>query len=196
MPRLILASGSPRRRDLLTEAGYEFQVIPSDAEEIHDASLSPPALTETNAKIKATPIADQHPDAVVLGADTLVFLDNEPLGKPSDMAEAEAMASRLVGKTHQVCTGVAFIHSGATYSFHAITDVTFKALTEAEIKSYLTLINPLDKAGAYAAQEHGEKIIERTDGSYTNVVGLPMDEVKAALADHFDITPTGGDLSA
>jgi septum formation protein len=195
VPQLILASGSPRRRDLLTEAGYAFETMPSDAEEIHDATLSPPVLTETNAVIKATPIAELHPDAVVLGSDTLVFLDSEPLGKPDDMRAAEAMLARLVGKTHQVCTGVALIQNGSPHAFHAITDVTFKALTEAEINTYLSLINPLDKAGAYAAQEHGEKIIAETRGSFTNVIGLPMDEVKATLAERFDIRPQLPDTS-
>lgn len=187
VPRLILASGSPRRRDLLHEAGYAFDVLPSDAEEIHDASLSPQQLTETNAAIKATPIAKDHPEAVTIGADTLVFLDGEPLGKPKDMADAEAMVGRLVGKTHQVCTGVALLNGDTTHTFHVLTDVTFKALSTAEIRDYLGLINPLDKAGAYAAQEHGEKIIAETRGSFTNVIGLPMDEVTAELQTRFGI---------
>ena len=186
---LILASGSPRRYELMTAAGYAFEVIPSDAEEIHDSSLTPPELTETNARIKATPVAVEHPEAVVLGADTLVFLDGEPLGKPTDMAEAEAMLARLVGKTHQVCTGVALLQSDAAHTFHVITEVTFKPLSPEEIRAYLALINPLDKAGAYAAQEHGEKIISTTAGSFTNVIGLPMDDVKTALAEHFGILP-------
>jgi len=180
----------------MREAGFDFEVLPSDAEEIHDASLPPAELTETNAQIKATPIAAAHPDAVVLGADTLVFLDGEPLGKPADMAEAESMLGRLVGNTHQVITGVALIKGDTTHVLHAVTDVTFRPLSEDGIKHYLSLIEPLDKAGAYAAQEHGEEIIERSDGSYTNVVGLPMDEVKAALAKQFDIAPTSANVES
>ena len=130
MSRLVLASGSPRRRDLLGAAGYPFEVLPSDAEEVHDAALAPGELTETNARIKATPIAATRPDAVVIGADTLVFLGREPLGKPADMAEAEAMLDRLVGRTHQVCTGVAILADGGNRRecFHVLTDVTFRPL--------------------------------------------------------------------
>ena len=173
----------------MTEAGFRFDVLPSDAEEIHDTSLSPPQLTEANAKIKATPIASAYPDAVVIGADTLVFLDGEPLGKPVDMTEAEAMLARLVGKTHQVCTGVAMIQSGIIHAFHVLTEVTFRELSTDEIRTYLALIDPLDKAGAYAAQQHGEKIIAGTCGSFTNVIGLPMDELQTQLAAKFDIRP-------
>ncbi len=192
---LILASGSPRRRDLMAEAGYRFDVCPSDAEELHEPSLSPSQLTETNAMIKAAPVAGAHREAVVIGADTLVFLDDEPLGKPADMAAAEAMLARLVGKTHQVCTGVALMRYGTAHTFHATTDVTFKPLSPEEIRDYLSLIDPLDKAGAYAAQEHGERIIAATRGSFTNVIGLPMDELQTQLATHFDIHPQGQVIS-
>jgi septum formation protein len=173
----------------MAEAGYTFEVMPSDAEEIHEPQLSPPQLTEANAMIKAAPIASAHTDAVVIGADTLVYIDDEPLGKPTDMAEAHFMLRRLVGKTHQVCTGVALMRYGSAHTFHALTEVTFKTLTNDEIGAYLDLINPLDKAGAYAAQEHGERIISETSGSFTNVIGLPMDEFAEQLAQHFDIHP-------
>ncbi|MEM9480727.1 MAG: Maf family protein [Verrucomicrobiota bacterium] len=181
--RLILASRSPRRRDLMNEAGYEFEIMASDAEEIHDASMEPWALTEENARLKASEIATKNPEAAVIGADTLVFLDGDPIGKPRDMAEAEEMLGRLVGKTHQVCTGVCFVHPDAKLSrtFHEVTDVTFKALTVEQIRDYLTKINPLDKAGAYAAQDFGELIIEKTEGSWTNVVGLPMEKLGEVL---------------
>ena len=181
---LILASSSPRRRDLMAEAGIECEIIPSPADEIHDASLTPPVLTEYNARLKAEAISELHPEATVIGADTLVFIDGEPLGKPRDMAEAEAMLLRLVGRTHQVCTGVCLSRAepAKCVTFHSITDVTFHALTLEEIRAYHGKIEPLDKAGAYAAQDHGAEIIRETRGSWTNVVGLPMDELQAQLA--------------
>lgn len=188
---LLLASGSPRRHELMAQAGYSFRVSLPDAQESHDRSLSPQQLTENNAMLKAKPISSANPDAVVIGADTLVYLESEPLGKPGSLANAEAMLTRLLGKTHQVCTGVALLQGNpaSRYYFHVITDVTFRTLNPEELRSYLALINPLDKAGGYAAQEHGEKIIAKTSGSYTNVVGLPMDELAGHLSDKFDIRP-------
>jgi len=180
---LILASSSPRRRDLMAEAGIACEIIPSPAEEIHDCSLTPPALTEHNARLKAMAISELHSEATVIGADTLVFIDGEPLGKPRDMKEAEAMLLRLVGRTHQVCTGVCLCRQDPEkcVTFHSITDVTFHALTLSEIHAYHAKIEPLDKAGAYAAQDHGAEIISETSGSWTNVVGLPMDELREQL---------------
>ena len=182
---LILASASPRRRDLMQEAGISCEIIPSPADEIHDASLTPQALTEHNAHAKARAISDLHAGATVIGADTLVFIDGEPLGKPRDMAEAEAMLLRLVGRTHQVCTGVCLCRSGDAakcVTFHAITDVTFHDLDLDGIRAYHAKIEPMDKAGAYAAQDHGREIIRETSGSWTNVVGLPMEELQDQLA--------------
>ncbi|MEM0896739.1 MAG: nucleoside triphosphate pyrophosphatase [Verrucomicrobiota bacterium] len=181
--RLILASRSPRRRDLMNEAGYDFEIVASEVEELHDASMAPWALTEENARLKASDIAARNPDAVVIGADTLVFLEGEPIGKPRDMVEAERMLGRLVGKTHQVCTGVCLAHPTGDISrtFHEITDVTFRPLRGEQIREYLEMIDPLDKAGAYAAQDHGEFIIETTVGSWTNVVGLPMEKLGEVL---------------
>lgn len=181
---IILASASPRRRDLMAEAGIDCQIIPSPADEIHDASLTPPALTVHNARAKAEAISELNPEATVIGADTLVFIDGEPLGKPRDMEEAEAMLLRLVGRTHQVCTGVCLCRAepAKVVTFHSITDVTFHELTLPEIRAYHAKIEPLDKAGAYAAQDHGAEIIRETRGSWTNVVGLPMDELQEHLA--------------
>jgi septum formation protein len=182
---IVLASASPRRRDLMAEAGIDCEIIPSPAEEIHDASLTPQALTEHNARAKARAISDRHPPATVIGADTLVFIDGEPLGKPRDMEEAEAMLQRLVGRTHQVCTGVCLCRAepAKCVTFHAITDVTFHDLSLPEIRAYHAKIDPLDKAGAYAAQDHGREIIRATSGSWTNIVGLPMAELRAQLAE-------------
>lgn len=189
--QLLLASGSPRREELMTQAGYRFQVVIPHVEETSESSLSARQLTEGNAMLKASAISSANPDAVVIGADTLVFLGSEPLGKPDSLSAAEAMLTRMLGKTHRVCTGVAILQGGPAtrHAFHVMTDVTFKPLNPGELRAYLKLINPLDKAGGYAAQEHGEKIIANISGSYTNVVGLPMDELAAHLSDKFDIRP-------
>jgi septum formation protein len=180
--KLILASGSPRRSELLAAAGVEFEVIPSPAEEIHDSSLGMAGLCEENARLKASAVSIHHPDAVVIGADTLVFLDGEPLGKPKDMAEAEKMLRRLSGKTNQVCSGVCIIGPGEkVISLHAVTDVFFRELDDETLSAYLAKTQPLDKAGAYGIQDHGEMIIERIEGAFDNVMGLPVEQVLAAL---------------
>jgi len=167
-------------------AGYDYEVIPADVEEAMDASLKPPELTCANAALKAKYVARLHPDALVIGADTLVYLDEAPLGKPSDLEEAIRMVTSLAGRTHQVCTGVALISqkSGVEDTFHVITNVTFKVLTNDEVCAYLSKIDPLDKAGGYAAQEHGNLVLQAVEGSWTNVVGLPMDELGESLVPH------------
>ena len=179
--RIVLASGSPRRRELLAAAGLSFDVIPSPAEEIHDAALGMAGLCEENARLKA--VAVPVPGAVVIAADTLVFIDGEPLGKPRDIVQAHRMLRRLSGRTHQVCTGVCVVDAeGKAKTFHAVTDVVFRELDEAGISEYLALTSPLDKAGAYGIQDRGELIIERISGGYDNVMGLPVDGVLDALA--------------
>jgi septum formation protein len=180
--RIILASGSPRRRELLAAAGLEFEVIPSPAEEIHDAAMGMAELCEENARLKAAAVAIHHRDAVVIGADTLVFLDGEPLGKPKDMAEAESMLRRLSGKTNQVCTGVCILGPGEkATSLHVVTDVFFRELDDETLFAYLAKTQPLDKAGAYGIQDCGEMIIERIEGAYDNVMGLPVEQVLQVL---------------
>lgn len=173
---VILASASPRRYELLARAGLRFAVVPSPAEEIHDSTLDPAHLCEENARLKAAAVARQRPDAVIIGADTLVFIDGHALGKPADLAEARAMLRRLSGRAHHVCTGVCVIPPGEPARVsHAHTAVRFRALDEAAISAYFARVNPLDKAGAYGIQEHGEMIIEGIDGPFDNVVGLPVD---------------------
>ena len=189
MENIILASSSPRRRRLMLEAGFNFEIIVSDAEEICDKFMIPWDLTVQNAQIKASPIAQNNQEKIVIGADTVVSLDNEIFGKPSDMEEAVKMLARLSGRTHIVTTGVCIIQKEKNKTFYVNTEVTFKPLSGKEISQYLKVINPLDKAGAYAAQDHGELIIEKYSGSFTNVVGLPMSEVKEALAHSFNTFP-------
>jgi septum formation protein len=181
---IVLASASPRRRDLLARAGVTFEVVVSPAEEIHDASMTPEVLCEWNATLKAVAVAAVRPDATVIGSDTLVFIDGEPLGKPTDLDEAYQMLRRLAGRTHRVCTGVCMIFAGgARKVFHETSEVSFRTLDDDAIRDYFTLVNPLDKAGAYGIQEHGERIIHSIRGSIDNVMGLPVSQVVAALRD-------------
>lgn len=183
MPPFILASASPRRAELLRQLKLEFEVVPSDAAEVFDDQLSPFEICQLNAHRKARAVAKKIPDAVVLGADTLVFLQSEILGKPADTAAAEQMLARLQGRTHQVVTGVSLIHLRAhrEHMFAVTTDVTLLPLDTEQIRNYLTKVNPLDKAGAYAIQEYGDLIISEISGSYTNVVGLPVAELRMEL---------------
>ena len=179
---IVLASSSPRRRELLERAGVVFEVVVSPVEEIHDESMKLHVLCETNAALKAAAVAMVRPEATVIGADTLVFIDDVPLGKPLNMEEARAMLRRLSGRVHQVCTGVCLIQPGGERRlFHEITEVTFQELNEGLIEDYLSRVNPLDKAGSYGIQECGELIISGISGSYENVMGLPVDKVIQAL---------------
>lgn len=178
----MLASSSPRRRELLARAGVRFEVVISPAEEIHDATMRPDLLCEANAVLKAAAVAEQRPEATVIGSDTLVFIDRTPLGKPVDLGEARQMLRRLSGRTHQVCTGVCVIAPGGERRvFHEITEVRFRDLDEQVIETYISLVNPLDKAGAYGIQEFGEMIVAEISGSFENVMGLPVERVVEAL---------------
>jgi septum formation protein len=190
VPRLVLASGSPRRRQLLEEAGYEFEVIAPPVEEVAHDWFTIRELTVCNATRKALCVAQTSPSAVVLAADTLVSLDDEVLGKPADLKEAAQILRRLSGRSHAVWTAVCICHAalGKSKSFCAVSRVEFRDLADRAIQDYLEKVNPLDKAGAYAAQGHGKQIIQRIEGSYSNVVGLPMEETLPALA-AFGITP-------
>ena len=179
---IVLASTSPRRRELLENAGVSFEVMASPAEELHDAAMEPHLLCELNATLKAAAVAEMRPDATVVGADTLVFIDGLPLGKPADMDSAKTMLRRLSGRTHQVCTGVCVIYPGGVRNiFHDLTAVTFRMLDETVIGDYFSKVNPLDKAGAYGIQECGEMIVAEIAGSFDNVMGLPVDKVVGAL---------------
>ena len=183
MGKFILASASPRRSDLLRSLGVEFEVIRSEAVELHDESLNARKLCELNAQRKALEVAERFREAVVLGADTLVTLGSKLYGKPSDLAMAKAMLRALSGRTHEVITGLCLVrHDLREQSvFHDVTRVTFKSLTEAVIESYVSSVSVLDKAGAYGIQERGEMLVERIDGSYSNVVGLPLERLSAEL---------------
>ena len=179
---LILASQSPRRRELMAREGLEFSVVVRDTEEVHDASLLPEELCARNAAAKAEAVAAEYPQATVIGADTLVFIDNTPLGKPADEAEAVSMLTRLQGRTHCVCTAVAVVMPyGVRRDFAEKSFVTFRPLTREQILHYMSLVHVYDKAGAYAVQEHGELIIEKVEGDIDNVIGLPVTALKNVL---------------
>ncbi len=189
MPPLILASASPRRKRLLGEHGYEFRVVPADVTEIAPGHLSPGEITLANARAKSRAIAGAEPDALVLGVDTLVAFEGEVLGKPADMKAALAMVKRLNGRTHDVYSGVWLRHarSGRERGFIDVTRVHFRTLSEAQLRAYLERIGPLDKAGGYAAQEDRGELIESIEGSFSNVVGLPMEALAEALREFAEL---------
>jgi septum formation protein len=189
-PRFVLASGSPRRRQLLSEAGFHFEIVTLPVDEVAHDWLTIREMTMWNAGRKAAQVSARLPDSVVLAADTLVTIDNTVLGKPSDLDDAVRILRRLSGRSHEVWTAVQINHAARakSESFHEMSRVHFRSLDDSAIRKYLAKIDPLDKAGAYAAQGFGTEIIERIEGSYSNVVGLPMEETTAALR-RFGVTP-------
>jgi septum formation protein len=190
MPLLVLASSSPRRAALLFDSGFEFEIAPPRLTEKFDVAVTLRELTLWNAIRKGLSVAQTRPDAVVLAADTLVALENEIIGKPANVDEAAKLLRRLSGRTHEVCSAVLIYHqtSGRSAVFDDISRVLFRRLNAAMINNYLAKVNPFDKAGAYAAQGSGAEIIAKIEGSFTNVVGLPMEKTIAALA-KFGIRP-------
>jgi septum formation protein len=182
---LILASASPRRRELLAELGLAFEVVVADVTEHEAEDADPETMVAHNAALKADWVAARYPDAYVLGADTTVFIDRTVLNKPKDLAEARAMLRRLAGRTHTVFTGVALrrLSSGLRVDRGVTSAVTFRAFDDAIIEAYFKVVNPLDKAGAYGIQDGRELIVERWDGSFSNIMGLPMELTKQILTD-------------
>ena len=183
LPRLVLASASPRRSELLKQLGIPFEVIPATAEEIAPKYLSPHEVCQVNAHRKARVVARQHAEALVLGADTVVALGLSIFGKPKDITNARDMLRALSGKTHQVITGIALMQLATQRErlFAVSTTVVFRKLSAAQINEYVAKVHTLDKAGAYAIQEHGEMIVEKINGSFSNVVGLPLEQLEAEL---------------
>jgi len=187
---LLLASNSPRRRELLVQAGFTLEIFAPKISERFDVDLTLRELTAFNAIRKGMAAARLRPNNIVLAADTLVAIDDHVLGKPEDREEAVAMLRRLSGRAHEVCTSVFICHlaEAKSTSFHEISRVQFRRLGRGKIDNYLARVNPLDKAGAYAAQGFGSEVIEKIDGSYTNVVGLPIEKTIPALAE-FGLAP-------
>ena len=176
MKRIVLASASPRRRALLAALGIPIEVIPSDVPEC-DSGAAPAAIVAANARAKRDDVARRlDAPAVVIAADTLVFLDEHVLSKPADAVEARAMLRRLSGNTHQVVTGIAVMDTatGRRAEGAESTDVTFRQLTDAEIARFVEIVNPVDRAGAYTVEGPGSLLVARYDGCYQNVLGLPV----------------------
>lgn len=189
-PRIILASASPRRRELFRLLGLPFRVVASAAPEFAPGHMTPAEACQLNAYRKARVVAKKHPDALVIGADTEVCLGRRVFGKPASFIEACSMMRRLQGRTHQVITGVCLLHLRRHHQvcFAELTHVKFHRLDRDQRERYLKHISPLDKAGAYAVQEHGHLIIERIQGSFTNVVGLPVERLVRELKDFLRAT--------
>jgi len=171
---LILASASPRRQELLRNAGIDFEVQAADIPEVPLPGEFPRDRAERLAREKALAVARQRPDEVVLGADTIVICEGEILGKPRDEADAARMLRLLSGRTHQVTTGVCLVKAGFEDTRSETTLVTMQALRDAEIAAYVATAEPMDKAGAYAIQGMASRWISRIEGDYFNVVGLPV----------------------
>jgi septum formation protein len=183
LPPLVLASTSPRRRWLLEKLGRPFDVVGPDVAEIAHPGELPDVFAQRMADEKAGEVAARRPDAWILAADTVVARDQEALGKPRDAADAVAMLTALAGRAHTVFTGVALRRPGGAIVERVVvgTPVVFRALARAEIDAYLATGEPFDRAGAYAIQGEGAHLVDRVEGSYTNVIGLPLPEVAAWL---------------
>jgi septum formation protein len=183
MDRLILASGSPRRKQLLEQAHIAFEVISPDVDETNPPGMSGEEVPVHLARKKAAAVAEKYPSRDILAADTVVLLGGDILGKPASDYEAKAMLARLSGNMHRVVTGVCLLQDGKEHAFSAMTEVYFRKLSYEQISFYVDNYHPLDKAGAYAIQEYiGIVGIEKIVGDYYNVMGLPVGEVVPLLA--------------
>ena len=181
-PRIpvILASQSPRRIELLKTVIKNFRIVPSKIDEVCDIDLSPEENAVLLGREKATWVAKHHPHNLVIGADTMVVLENKIIGKPTDAENARQILRQLSGQEHKVITGVAVVHS-KIFSAVSISHVRIRVLTPNEINSYVESGEPMDKAGAYAIQGEGSFLVESYSGSYSNIIGLPMDLLKDLL---------------
>ncbi|MED0655974.1 MULTISPECIES: Maf family protein [Anoxybacillus] len=179
--QLVLASSSPRRKQLLRMLGLPFDILVSDVDELFDAELSPSEIVQQLAHKKANAVWQQKKDACVIGADTIVVCEGEVLGKPTSEQDAFRMLKRLSGTTHEVWTGVAICTEKECVTFAEKTDVTFWPLTDEDIWAYIATKEPLDKAGAYGIQERGALFVKKIDGDYFSVVGLPIARIAREL---------------
>ena len=185
---LILASGSPRRREILTMLGYAFKVVPADADETLEEGIDPDCAVAELSKRKAEAVGKLYPFDVVLGSDTLVFCGGVILGKPESMEDAAQMLRFLSGRTHQVYTGVTILNQTGSKTWVNVSNVTFLDLTEEEIRAYLETEETMDKAGAYAVQGKGSALIESISGDFFAVMGLPASSTARSLKE-FGIVP-------
>lgn len=183
MSRIILASASPRRRELMELAGYDFEVICADIVEVVPENVQPQEVVMSLALQKAQAVAAEHKDAVVVGSDTVVALDGKILGKPHSEQEACEMLRSLSGRTHKVFTGVAIVGGGKVKNFFDETDVEFYPLGDDEIKNYVATGEPMDKAGAYGIQGKGSVLVKKINGDFFNVMGLPIAKLYREMSD-------------
>jgi septum formation protein len=181
-PRVVLASQSPRRRELLTLVGIKHEVRPADIDESYLAGEQPHAHAERLAREKVEAVSRDVPDALVIGSDTIVVVDGDVLGKPRDEAHAAAMLARLSGRSHIVITAVAVEWRSVVRSSVEEVGVTFHPMTSSEIEAYIATREPMDKAGAYGIQGYGATIVERVDGDYFAVMGLPLQRLVRLMA--------------
>lgn len=181
MRKIILASASPRRRELLTTADVEFEVVVSDADETVPEGTAPKEAAMMTAEKKALAVCGICPDSVVIGADTIVVAENRILGKPKDEADAVAVLRFLSGKEHEVITGVCITDGNRTERFAQVSKVRFYELTDEEIAAYVATKEPMDKAGSYGIQGRGCVLVESIKGDYFNIVGLPVAATVRAL---------------
>lgn len=172
---IILASTSPRRSQILTDAGFNFNIQSKNVEEVYNPSLHREQIPLYLAKIKAAPLIDNLNDQLLIAADTIVWLNDKVLGKPIDVEDAFEILTQLSGNTHEVITGVYLYKNGVEKSFFDVTKVTFRKVDAQEIRQYIALYQPMDKAGAYGIQDWiGLTVVEKIEGCYYNVMGLPM----------------------
>lgn len=181
---IILASASPRRTELLSLIHIDHKVIPSTIKENIDYSMTPESIVKSLAEQKASDVADRYPNDVVIGADTIVVINNEILGKPKNYEEAFKMLSMLSGNTHKVITGVCIIHNKKKIIFSCTSNVEFSQMSTEEIKEYISEENVYDKAGSYAIQGIGAKYIKKIDGDYYNIMGLPLNLLYQTLKEN------------
>lgn len=183
--KIILASGSPRRKEILSQAGVEFEIRASNKEEVITSTIPCEVVCELSAQ-KACDVAStvlsgyepvQNSEVIVIGADTVVSIDDEILGKPKDRADAVRMMKLLSGRKHQVYTGVTLVYAGKSHTFHAVTDVSVRELSEEEISAYVDTDEPYDKAGSYAIQGIFAKYVTGIEGEYHNVMGFPIAKI-------------------
>ena len=183
---IVLASASPRRKELLGFIFKNFINVASEVQESVPDDMEISSIPQYLAEVKARDVAEKYPDALVIGADTLVCLNGTALGKPKDCKQAEEMLCMLSGKTHSVITGCALIYKGKCCRFSSVTEVEFYNLTKQEITEYINTDEPYDKAGGYGIQSYGGLFVKRINGDYYNVVGLPVAELKRRLNKFLD----------
>ncbi len=190
--KIILASASPRRRELMNLITENFTAVSADIDETIPKNVSPPGASEYLARLKAERVSRDFPDEIVIGCDTTVVLEGEIFGKPADRNECFRFLAKLAGKTHQVITGCCIIYKNKNVSFSEVTNVTFKNLSISEIEAYISTGEPFDKAGGYGIQGKGALLAEKVEGDFFNIVGLPVSKLAEELRNFVNDIPECG----